>query len=54
MARLLRAQAFVGLGRNAEAEDILKSILGDDCNNIKAADLLEEINSSRTGGRFHA
>jgi tetratricopeptide (TPR) repeat protein len=54
MARLLRAQAFVGLGRNAEAEHILKSILGDDCNNIKAADLLEEINSSRTGGRFHA
>ena len=52
--RLFRAQAFAGLGRNAEAEEILKSILGDDCNNIKAADLLEEINSSRTGGRCHA
>ena len=54
MARLLRAQAFFGLGRIAEAEELLKSILGDDCNNIKAADLLEEINSSRTGGRSHA
>jgi tetratricopeptide (TPR) repeat protein len=54
MARLLRAQAFTGLGRAAEAEALLKSILGDDCNNIKAADLLEEINSSRTGGRSHA
>jgi hypothetical protein len=53
-ARLLRAQAFAGLGRAAEAEELLKSILGDDCNNIKAADLLEEINSSRTGGRIHA
>jgi tetratricopeptide (TPR) repeat protein len=54
MARLLRAQAFFGLGRIAEAEELLKSILGDDCNNIRAADLLEEINSSRTGGRSHA
>ena len=54
MARLLRAQAFAGAGRNAEAEEILKSILRDDCNNSKAADLLEEIESSHAGGRSHA
>jgi tetratricopeptide (TPR) repeat protein len=54
MASLLRAQAFAGLGRTAEAEELLKSVLGDDCNNIKAADLLEEINTSRTGARSHA
>src|ERR1019366_4021725 len=43
MAYLLRAQAFAGLGRAAEAEILLKSILGDDRNNTNAADLLGEI-----------
>jgi tetratricopeptide (TPR) repeat protein len=54
MARLLRAQAFTGLNRAAQAEEILKSILADDCNNIMAADLLEEINTSGIGDRSHA
>ena len=54
MAQLLRAQAFAGLGRAAEAEILLKSILGDDRNNTNAADLLEEIQTSRSGARSHA
>ena len=54
MAYLLRAQAFAGLGRAAEAEILLKSILGDDRNNTNAADLLGEIQTSRSGARSHA
>lgn len=50
-ARFLRAQAFAGLQRDQEAEQLLKNLLAEDSNHTGAADLLQQIRTTAATDR---
>jgi hypothetical protein len=51
-AKFLRAQAFLGLDRKSEAAVLLNSVLEMDRNQLRAADLLQDLmEQSATGPR---